>query len=121
MSKTIEVSKNRKIAGWVLSAPPLLALLGGSFNKLRGSEELAAKLPYITSLPLLAAVSLTCVVLYLVPKTSNIGFFLLCSYFGGVIVGELAMGEFPLIGILMSVLLYVGTMLRKPSLSGLGL
>lgn len=115
----MEVSKTRRIAGWVLSAPPILALLGGSFNKLRGSEELAAKLPYISSLPLLAAVSLTCVILYLLPKTSNIGFFLLCSYFGGVIVGELAMGEFPLIGILMSVLLYVGTMLRKPSLSGL--
>lgn len=116
-----EISKTRNIIGWVLSALPVLALLGGSFNKISGKAELAAKLPYISSLPMLGVLSLICVILYLIPKTSNIGFFLMCSYYGGVIVGELAMGEFPLIGILLSIALYVGTMLRKPKLSGLGI
>ena len=117
----MEISKTRRIIGWVLSALPLVALLGGSINKFSGNPELAANLPYISSLPLLAVLSLTCVALYLIPKTSNIGFFLLCSYFGGAIVGELAMGEFPLVGIVLSVCLYVGTMLKKPELSGLGI
>ncbi|MEM6965962.1 MAG: hypothetical protein AAF573_14440 [Bacteroidota bacterium] len=117
----MKVNKTRKIIGWVLSAPPLLAILGGSINKFSNNPDLIEKLPYIDNLPLLGAISVTCVVLYLIPKTSNIGFFLLCSYYGGVIVGELAMGEFPLVGIALSVFLYVGTMLRKPSLSGLGI
>ncbi len=117
----MKVNKTRLIIGWVLSALPLLAILGGSFNKFSGNPELAEKLPYISSLPLLALLSLACAALYLIPKTSNIGFFLLCSYFGGVIVGELAMGEFPLVGLVLSTCLYVGTMLRKPELSGLGI
>lgn len=117
----MEVNKTRKIIGWVLSALPLLAIIGGSINKFSGNPELAEKLPYINSLPLLGVISLICVVLYLIPKTSNIGFFLLCSYYGGVIVGELAMGEFPLVGIALSICLYVGTMLKKPALSGLGI
>ncbi|MEM9546525.1 MAG: hypothetical protein AAGA77_11170 [Bacteroidota bacterium] len=116
----MEVKKTRKIIGWVLSALPVLAILGGSINKLSGNPELAEKLPYI-DLTVLAIISLICVVTYLIPKTSNIGFFLLCSYYGGAIVGELAMGEFPLVGIVLSIFLYVGTMLRKPELSGLNL
>ena len=117
----MEVSKTRNIIGWVLSALPLGALLAGSINKFTSNPELAAKLPYINNLPLLGVISIICIALYLFPKTSNIGFFVLCSYFGGVIVGELAMGEFPLVGILLSIALFVGTMLRKPQLSGLGL
>jgi branched-subunit amino acid permease len=117
-----QVSKTRNIIGWVLSALPLLALVAGAAkNKIPNNPELAAKIPYINSLPLLGILCLVLVALYLIPKTSNIGFFLLCSYFGGVIVGELAMGEFPLIGIVLSICLYVGTMLKKPELSGLGL
>ncbi|MEM7162168.1 MAG: hypothetical protein AAF487_06960 [Bacteroidota bacterium] len=115
----MKISKTRRIIGWLLSAIPLLAILGGSFNKLSNNPELVEKMPYIANIPLLGVLSLVCVIIYLIPKTSNIGFFLLCSYLGGAIVGELAMGEFPLIGILLSICLYVGTMLKKPALSGL--
>jgi len=115
------VSKTRNIIGWIMSAAPVLAMTGGGVKKLMGNAELAAKLPYISSLPMLGVLSLSCVILYLIPKTSNIGFFLMCSYLGGAIVGELAMGEFPLVGIVLSVFLYVGTMLKKPELSGLGI
>lgn len=115
----MKINKTRNIIGWGLSTLPLLAIGGGSINKLSNNPELMEKLPYISSLPLLGVLALSCVALYLYPKTSNIGFFLLCSYFGGVIVGELAMGEFPLVGIILSICLYVGTMLRKPELSGL--
>lgn len=115
------VNKTRLAIGWVLSALPVLAMTGGGINKLRNNPELVEKLPYISSLPLLGVLAITCVLFYLIPKTSNIGFFLMCSYLGGAIVGELAMGEFPLVGLVLSVCLYVGTMLRKPELSGLGI
>lgn len=119
----MQISKTRNIIGWVLSAIPLLALIGGAFNKLSGKEETLANINKIGEInpALLGILSIVLVALYLLPKTSKIGFFLLCSYYGGVIVGEIAMGEFPLIGIVMSVLLYVGTMLKKPELSGLGI
>ena len=116
--KFMEKNKIRNRIGWVMSAIPVCALLAGSINKLSHKPHLIENIPYI-NLTLLAFISLFCVAVYLIPKTSNIGFFLLCSYYGGVIVGELAMGEFPLIGILLSICLYVGTMLRRPRLSGL--
>ena len=119
----MQVGKTRNIIGWVLSALPVLALLASAFKKFTATPEYKAKLKFIDHIPLpvLAVISLLCVLLYLIPKTSNLGFFLMCSYFGGVIAGELVMGEFPLVGILMSVCLYVGTMLKKPELSGLGI
>ena len=56
------------------------------------------------------------VVLYWIPKTMNIGFFLFCSYAGGIVVGELIHGDVPLPGLVTGAMVYVGTLLRKPSL-----
>ena len=79
------------------------------------------ELNYTTPFTLLGAVLLASIILYIIPKTTNIGFFLLCSYLGGVIVAEFAKGDPPTLGIGLAVLLYVGTMLRKPELSGLNI
>ena len=119
----MKVNKTRKIIGWVLSALPLAALSAAAFAKLTRNPKIVEGLGGInvTNPQLLGGVLLTCLILYLIPKTSNIGFFLLCSYLGGVIVGEIAQGENPMVGIGLAVLLYVGTMLRKPELSGLGI
>lgn len=70
---------------------------------------------------MVGAIELAALVLYWIPKFSNLGFFLLISYSGGIIVAEMIGGGFPLPGVLVATLLYVGTFLRKPSLSGLGI
>ena len=65
-----------------------------------------------------------CVALYWIPRTINIGFFLLCSYAGGIITAELiaVQGQaLPIPGVPLAIMLYVGTMLRKKNLSGLGI
>ena len=62
--------------------------------------------------------------LYWIPKTQKIGFYLLCAFVGGIIVAEVAAGTqveqgyppAPLIGIVTAILLYSGTILRKPSM-----
>lgn len=114
------VNRTRNIIGWVLSAIPVAAVTFGVFGKLTGQPEVTEGLGKLNINPTsLAILALACVAAYLIPKTSNIGFFLLCGYFGGVIVGELSAGEFPMAGIGLSVMLYIGTMLRKPELSGL--
>jgi len=116
------ISKVRKISAWVLTAIPIFLLTAACLGKLTANEEVVQNLaPYNINPQLLGIVLLGCLLLYLIPKTSNIGFFLLCSYMGGVIVGELVKGDPPIMGIVLSILLYVGTMLRKPELSGLGI
>jgi len=67
------------------------------------------------------ALELLLLALYWTPKTSNLGFFLLCSFGGGIIVAEIVGGNLPFAGITVTTLFYVGTILRKPSLSGLGI
>jgi len=59
------------------------------------------------------------VILYWIPRFSNIGFFLICSYVGGVIVGELLMPEIPIPGMTIGLFTFLGTLLRKPSLTGI--
>lgn len=118
------IGKTRKIAGYILSILPSLLLVFAGVSKLIGAEEVMKNMENagLGELTLFIGVlEILCVVVYWIPKTSNIGFFLLCSYSGGIIVAELAGGAIPIPGIAIALLLYVGTMLRKPMLSGLGI
>jgi len=119
----MEISKTRRIIGWILSGIPVLALIAACGAKLTNNPEIAEKLATIniTNIQIIGVIILVCVTLYLIPKTSNIGFFLLCSYLGGMIVARIAQGEPLIVPIGLAVLLYVGTMLRKPELSGLNI
>lgn len=118
------IGKGRRIAGYILSILPTLVIIGSGINKLIGSDALKVnmeKIKMVEIMPYIGILEFIIVILYWIPKTSNIGFFLMASYCGGIIASEITMGEFPLIGIVVATLFYVGTMLRKPSLSGLGI
>jgi len=62
------------------------------------------------------AAELVCVILYWLPRTQSLGFFFLCSYTGAILVAEILMGEFPFPALSLGMFLYVGTLLRRPSL-----
>ncbi len=120
-----QISKKRKIAGYVLSIIPSLNILMAGIMKVIPTEQLVEgmnKIPNfgdkILSVGLLELLVLA---LYWIPKTSNLGFLLLVSYGGGIIVAETVAGVTPVAGLIVTTLFYVGTMLRKPSLSGLGI
>jgi len=119
------INKTRKIAGYTLSILVSAMFLISVLSKLSGSEEMQANMDAIPNFGELmfavGVIELISLVLYWIPKTSNIGFFLLCSYVGGIIVAELVSGGPAMPGLPLAVLLYVGTFLRKPSLSGLGI
>jgi len=121
------ISKTRKIIGYILSILPCMLIVFSGVNKLIGSQIMVdsmSKINLLEAMPFIGALEIFCVILYWIPKTSNIGFFLLCSYVGGIIAAESIMGggaTLPILGIIVAVLLYVGTMLRKPALSGLGI
>jgi len=114
--------KTRNIVGWILAGIPVLILTFSAFGKIMQDEELVENLNRLNihnNIPVLGILLLFCIGLYLYPKTSNIGFFLLCSYLGGVIVGEVALGENPLLGIGLTALFYIGTIIRRPDISGI--
>ena len=113
--------KTRNIIGWIIAGIPVVALTISAIFKIMQREELVANLNKIgiyDNIPVLGILLLFCIGLYLFPKTSNIGFFLLCSYLGGVIVGEVALGEKPFLGVGLTFLFYLGTMIRRPDISG---
>lgn len=118
-----QISKSRKIAGYVFTIIPSLMLLMGGINKVMKSEEMVKNFSYIPNLgdkiQLVGLIILISLTLYWIPKTSKLGFLLLCSYGGGIIVTEMITGQIPIAGIMVTSLLYVGTILRRPSLLGL--
>ena len=120
-----QISKARRIAGYTISILASIMILFAGVSKIMGSDEMVKtmnSLPNFGNMMLFVGVlELILLVLYWTPKTSNLGFFLLCSFGGGCIVAEMVMGKMPMGGIMVSTLFYVGTMLRKPSLSGLNI
>lgn len=54
--------------------------------------------------------------LYWIPQTRKLGFYLMCSFVGGIIATEIIGGRPVFIGILTAILLYAATILRFPSL-----
>jgi len=120
-----EISRWRYYLGWALSIVVSLGILSSGMAKLMKSKQLVeglAKINLAEHVVTIGVIEIICVILYLLPKTANIGFFLLCSYMGGIIAAEWAMGHNPpTLGIIIAVFLYVGTMLRRPELSGLNI
>lgn len=120
-----EISKTRRITGYILSILPSLMIVFSGSNKIIGSEWMVQAMNTIPNIgeitPFIGMLEITCVIIYWIPKISNIGFFLLCSYTGGIIVAEIVASHSPLPGIILAILIYIGTILRKPSLSGLNI
>ncbi len=121
-----QISKSRKIAGYALSILPSLMILMAGVTKLMGSEEMVqnfAKLPnWENQMAFFGGLELVILALYWIPKTMNLGFFLMLGFMGGALLAEVVLnGGFPMPATFVTVLFYVGTMLRKPSLSGLGI
>jgi len=55
-------------------------------------------------------------ILYWLPRTQRLGFFLLCTYIGAILLGEILMDEFPLPALILGTMIYLGTYLRMPTL-----
>ena len=117
-----QISKKRKIAGYSLTIIPSLMLLMAGISKVIKSEEMIKNFNIISNfenkVQLVGIIILVSLGLYWIPKTSKFGFLLLCSFGGGVVVTEMVAGHTPILGLMITTLLYVGTALRRPSLLG---
>ena len=121
-----QISKIRKIAGYTLSILPSLIIGMAGVTKILGVEEMEhnfSNLPnWEDKIVFVGILELAILVLYWIPKTMNIGFFLMLGFMGGALFAEVILeGEMPMPAIVITTFFYLGTLLRKPSLSGLGI
>lgn len=105
-----------------LWALPALALLASGSAKIVQLPSMVENMQAIGAedilLPL-GLIELACVAVFLIPKTRLLGFFLLCSYMGGIIATEWISSGFPLPGLLLESLLWIGMYFERPSLFAL--
>lgn len=91
------VSKSRLPAGHILSAIPVLFLLFDSVIKLVVIDpvvESFGQLGYPVSVSVgIGLVELTCLLLYVIPRTSVLGAILLTGYLGGAIATHVRVGS----------------------------
>ena len=118
--QTTFVSKKRLWTGRILSGIVVLFLLFDSITKLitikpvvDGMRQLGYPVPLA---PVIGAILLICVVLYVIPRTAPLGAILLTGYLGGAVASQLRL-EMPLLGytlfpIYVAVLAWGGLYLR---------
>ncbi len=123
-----QIGKAQKVTGYVLSVLFSIQILMAGFLKVIGEAAIVERMNNIPNwgdkLMFIGLLELILLALYWIPKTQKLGFYLLCAFVGGVIVAEVAAGTHveqgappaPLVGIVTAILLYAGTILRKPSM-----
>ncbi|PPK86035.1 hypothetical protein CLV84_2952 [Neolewinella xylanilytica] len=115
------IGRTRRLLGYILSLLPSLGVLASGVTKFFPNTEIHLLLQALGmddyAIPI-GLIEMAIVVLYWVPRTSNFGFFLFCSYIGGIFVAELMLGDVPLPALTIGAMIYLGTLLRKPSLIG---
>ncbi|MFK8058224.1 MAG: hypothetical protein AB8F78_19010 [Saprospiraceae bacterium] len=115
------ISKTSRITGYVLTILASIGVLGSGLIKFFPNEEInqvLGKLGLEEHSIAIGLVEVLVVVIYWIPKTVNFGFFIFCSYLGGIVVGEIMLGDIPIPGLVLGAMVYIGTFLRKPSLLG---
>lgn len=114
------ISKGQKIAGYILSVLFSFQIFMAGIMKVIGNPEMEknmANLGSMADLILFVGIGeLILLALYWIPQTRKLGFYLMCSFVGGIIATEIIGGRPVFIGILTTILLYAGTILRFPSL-----
>lgn len=121
-----QIGKAQKITGYVLSILFSINIFMAGILKVIGEASIVERMNNIPNwgnkLMFIGLLELVILTLYWIPKTQKLGFYLLCAFMGGVIVAEVAAGTHegmppaPLVGIITAVMLYAGTILRKPSM-----
>lgn len=114
------ISKTQRIVGFSLSTLFSVQILIAGVLKLVPGSPIVENMSTITNwgdkVVFVGLLELGLLVLYWLPKTMKLGFYLMCSFVGGIIVAEVVGGEPPVAGIVVAIFLYAGTIMRNPSL-----
>jgi hypothetical protein len=106
--------------GRVISALAALVFLMSAFLKLKGGPELMQGMAHLglpeSMIRPLAILEISCVVIYLIPKTSVLGAILLAGYVGGAICTHWRVGDPFVAQIVLGIFVWLGLYLREPRL-----
>ena len=125
--QTAGVSKKRLWAGRILSGIVVLFLIFDGVTKLitiqpvvDGMQKLGYPVPLA---PVIGAILLICVVLYVIPRTAPLGAVLLTGYLGGAMASHVRIGSplftHTLFGLYLGLMVWGGLWLRDPTLRNL--
>ena len=112
------------VTGWVLTVLPAAGLMFSAVMKFiqpAPPEETAKYLDPIgwklEQMYGLGILELTCVILYVIPKTAVLGAILVTGYIGGIIATHVRVGDFGVVPfIIVGVLTWLGPFFRYPKL-----
>jgi DoxX-like family len=110
------VSKGALLAGYILSALPVLLLIFSAVLKLMKPPQVVEGFAHFgipeDLISKLGILELACTLIYLIPQTSILGAILITGYFGGATATNLRIGE-PFFGpVLAGVMIWGGLYLR---------
>lgn len=115
-----QIGKGQKVVGYILSGLFSFQILMAGVMKLIQAPPIVENMNAITNWGdktlFIGVLELLLLAFYWFPKTMKLGFYLMASFAGGIIVAEVVAGKPPVVGIVTAVLLYAGTLLRNPSL-----
>ena len=114
------VSRKMFWTGWVISVLPCLVFIASAAAKLvrppevvKGFEHLGVPVSLITTIAIL---ELSCVLIYLFPRTAILGAILLTGFIGGAILTHLRVGDPVYVHIVIGILIWLGIYLREERL-----
>jgi hypothetical protein len=114
----MKATKTTRIISIVLMIIPSAMLVLSAVMKLTHAQAIVdgfSKSALINYINLIGIIELISVALFLIPKTSKLGFLLLCSYLGGAIAVELAGGQAPMAAIFLA-LIWISVYLKDQSM-----
>ncbi len=107
-------------AGRVISVLICLPFIMSAWMKANPNEEVLQGMAHLglpdSLLMGLAILEISCVIIYLIPKTAVLGAILLTGYMGGAICSHLRVGDAFYMQILFGIVIWFGIYLRDPRL-----
>lgn len=113
---TTEISKGRKIAGWIIAGLLTALYFYSATLKLIIHPEQMEQIKLADWRIIIAVGQITCALLFLFPRTNIYGTLLLSAYMGGAIIIHMISGisfAFPLA---VLILVWLGGFIRNPEL-----
>ncbi len=114
------ITQSAKITRYTHLLFASLLMSGAEIIKVIGAEQMQLKMARVTpfgdKILIIGILELQIVVLNWIPRTMNIGFYLLARYGGGFSVAETVAGKMPILGSIVTTLFYADSLLQKPSL-----
>ncbi len=116
-------SKAARITGWIMTILPSLLFTFSGVMKLAHPPSLDEGFTHL-QIPTtwafgLGVLELSCLVIYLIPRTAVIGAILLTGYLGGAMLTHLRIGEPPVTHVIFGIVIWGGLWLRDPRLRAL--